>query len=64
VGGSGAICRHVHILALPQDPVVKDEPILVLDDGDRNPEFNAPPDEPFACRITGLWVESRQASCL
>ena len=32
--------RHVHVLALPQNLVVKDELILILDQGDRNPEFN------------------------
>ena len=31
---------HVHILAFPQDLVVKDELILILDKGDRNPEFD------------------------
>ena len=31
---------HVHILTLPQDLVVKDESILVFDNGDRNPEFD------------------------
>ena len=31
---------HVHVFALPQDLVVKDELILILDKGDRNPEFN------------------------
>ena len=30
---------HVHVLALPQDLVVKDELILILDAGDGNPEF-------------------------
>ena len=31
---------HVHILTLPQDLVVKDESILVFDNGDRDPEFD------------------------